>query len=95
MVPRLLQRMYDAIQKNLEDAGCFNQWLLGMALEGKMAQLKQDGTVINAIWDTLIFKKISAKLGGKVKVMVTGSAPIDAEILNKLKCMFSVNIGEG
>lgn len=68
---------------------------MGLALDAKMAALKTDGTVINGFWDGIVFNKMSAVLGGKVKVMVTGSAPIDSEILQKLKCYFSVNIGEG
>lgn len=86
MVPRLLQRMYDVIQKKSEEANCFSQWLLGLALDAKMSGLKTDGTVTNGFWDGIVFNKMAQVLGGNVKIMVTGSAPIDSEILQKLKC---------
>jgi long-chain acyl-CoA synthetase len=43
----------------------------------------------------LVFKKIKAMLGGRVVQMVTGSAPIDQEVLDFLKVAFCCPITEG
>ena len=32
------------------------------------------------IWDKLIFNKIKQAFGGRLRVMITGSAPINAEV---------------
>ena len=34
----------------------------------------------NSIWDWLIFKKIQDGLGGRVRMVLTGSAPISKEV---------------
>ncbi|CAI2172331.1 18908_t:CDS:10 [Funneliformis geosporum] len=41
--------------------------------------------VTNSIWDMLIFNKIKAKFGGKLRVIVTGSGPISQTTLNFLR----------
>lgn len=95
MVPRLLQKLYDAITKKVEDGGCVTQMMFNLALDAKMLFHNQDGTVKNLFWDAIVFKKMIAALGGNVKAMVTGAAPIDGELLKKLKCFFANNIIEG
>ena len=42
-----------------------------------------------------MFNKSKKALGGKVRLMITGSAPISAKILNTLKVLFQCPILEG
>lgn len=35
----------------------------------------------NTFWDKLAFRKLQNMLGGRVKVLVTGAAPISAPVL--------------
>ena len=46
-------------------------------------------------WDRLIFKNSKAALGGRVRFMVTGSAPISTDVLKFLKICFCCPIVEG
>jgi long-chain acyl-CoA synthetase len=48
----------------------------------------------HSIYDAIVFKKIRNILGGKVRLMISGSAPISGEILNFLKVCFSCPIIE-
>jgi len=50
--------------------------------------LKQNGAVTHCVWDKLVFSKVKAMLGGNVKLMITGSAPISGEVLDFLKIAF-------
>lgn len=43
----------------------------------------------------LVFRKVAALLGGRVRVMCCGSAPIAGEVLDFLKICFSCAIMEG
>jgi long-chain acyl-CoA synthetase len=47
------------------------------------------------MYDCLVFKKFRDILGDRVRVMVTGSAPIAKEVLDFLKITFCVPILEG
>lgn len=49
----------------------------------------------HTFYDKLIFNKMTKMLGGKVKVMVTGSAPISPDVINFLKVCFCAPICEG
>lgn len=37
------------------------------------------------MWDALLFGKLQAVLGGKVKIFLTGAAPMSGELQNFLK----------
>ena len=47
------------------------------------------------MYDSLVFSKVAALLGGKVKLMCTGSAPIDKTVLDFIKICFSCPVQEG
>lgn len=49
----------------------------------------------HSVWDPLVFKNLKNLIGGRVRTMVTGSAPISAEVLSFLKVCFSAPIHEG
>jgi len=50
--------------------------LIKKAIEAKMKNLHTVGTVTHALYDRLIFDKVKMMLGGRVRMMGTGSAPI-------------------
>ena len=57
--------------------------------------MSQDGTTTHGCYDKIIFNKASALLGGNVRMMVTGSAPIDKAVLEFLKVVFCCPVLEG
>lgn len=69
--------------------------IINRAVNSKLDNLYHDGSVTHGMYDAILFKKIKVLLGGNVKHMVTGSAPIDENVLNFLKICFCVNIVEG
>ena len=94
-VPRLYNRIYSKIKSNMDAATGCKKWLLDAAVSTKLSNLNADATVRHGCYDALIFGKMSKLLGGKVKVMTTGSAPIDKEVISMLKICFSCPIVEG
>ena len=51
------------------------------------------GEITNSsIWDKLVFKKIQASLGGRVKIVVTGSAPLADNVLDFARCAFGCKV---
>lgn len=71
------------------------QMLFNRAVSGKLRHLNNGCYYTHSLWDSLVFNKIRDLLGGRVKGMVTGSAPISAEVLNFLKVCFCAPIHEG
>ena len=39
----------------------------------------------NSTWDSLVFNKIKMRLGGRIRMMATGAAPMPAHIMDFLK----------
>lgn len=95
-VPRLLTRLYDKIVTQVNSSGGFKKWLFWYAFEQKRKLLIEQG--INSrdtIWDKIVFKKIQKKLGGKIKLMITGAAPIDHEIIDFYRVIFGSQMLSG
>lgn len=65
------------------------------ALDHKFHHLRTGGHLTSWLYDKLIFNTIKGMLGGQVRVMVTGSAPISPDVLELLKICFCSDIVEG
>lgn len=94
-VPRLLNVIYGKINAGFGAATGLKKCLINKALATKTNNFNRNGTVVNGCWDKIIFKKIKAILGGQVKIMVTGSAPISSGTLDFLQIVFCCNICQG
>uniref|UniRef100_A0AAQ4PCY2 Arachidonate--CoA ligase n=1 Tax=Gasterosteus aculeatus aculeatus TaxID=481459 RepID=A0AAQ4PCY2_GASAC len=92
VVPRLLNRVYDKVQSGAQSP--FKKWLLNLAVERKFAEVKAGIIRNNSVWDKLIFNKVQESLGGRVRVMVTGAAPISPAVLNFLRASLGCQIFE-
>ena len=92
-VPRLFNRIYDGVWKKVNSASFLKRAVFKLSLWLKLKGLKNNKFV--SILDSFAFKEIKNGLGGRVKKMTTGSAPIDKEVLNFLMACFSAPILEG
>lgn len=93
-VPRLLNRIYDKVIAGVSSSAV-KKWLFETAMASKEAEVKQGIIRQNSIWDYLIFNKIRKSLGGRVRIIVTGSAPISSKVMMFLRCAMSCNVVEG
>lgn len=94
MVPRLLTKLYAAIKAKLDAATGCKKCLVDMAINSKLKTLRETGVMTHPCYDALIFNKVRSVLGGRVRLIVTGSAPIAPDILEFLKVVFCCNICE-
>ncbi|NXF46779.1 ACSL5 ligase, partial [Oceanites oceanicus] len=92
VVPRLLNRIYDRIQSGAKSP--VKRCLLNFAVIMKMAEIKQGIIRNDSIWDQLIFKKVQETMGGRVRIMVTGAAPISPSVLTFLRAALGCQIFE-
>lgn len=93
-VPRLFNRLYDKVISAINTDGGLKKSLFDAGLAAKKEGLAA-GYYTHAWWDWILFSKIAEKLGGRVRIMVTGSAPISSEVLDFLRICFSCPVIEG
>nr|KAF6321968.1 acyl-CoA synthetase long chain family member 5 [Pipistrellus kuhlii] len=92
VVPRLLNRIYDKVQNSAKTP--LKKFLLKMAISSKFGEVKRGIIRRDSLWDKLIFRKIQENLGGKVRIMVTGAAPISSPVLEFLRAALGCPVFE-
>uniref|UniRef100_A0A7N8Y0S8 Long-chain-fatty-acid--CoA ligase n=1 Tax=Mastacembelus armatus TaxID=205130 RepID=A0A7N8Y0S8_9TELE len=80
VVPRLLNRMYDKV---------------ACVFLRKEAEMMKGTVRRDSIWDRLIFRKVQASLGGRVRLIMTGAAPISPTVLTFLRAAIGCQFYEG
>lgn len=93
-VPRLYNRIYDRILATVKATGGIKEYLFNVAYAAKKGALEK-GKSPSPVWDRLVFNKIKARLGGRVRIMITGASPISPEVLDFLKICFGGRVVEG
>ncbi|CAF0726603.1 unnamed protein product [Adineta steineri] len=94
-VPRLLNRMYDNIQATILQLTPFKRYLFNMALSAKAHEVDQHRIARHMIWDKLLLKRIQQRLGGRIKLIVSGAAPLSPTIHQFLKRVCGAYVVEG
>ena len=84
-VPRLFNRFHDAMKDGLNKLTGFKKTLADKAVAAKLYNLKHHAQYTHSIYDALVFNKTKQALGGKVRYMITGSAPISEQVIDFLK----------
>jgi len=83
----------------VEEAGGIKASLFHRALAAKefyLASGSDASALKHAVWDTLVFKAVKARLGfDRLRLIVTGSAPIAPRVMNFLRAVFGVPVLEG
>jgi long-chain acyl-CoA synthetase len=77
-------------------AGGFKKTLFDAAVTAKTANLLSHGQLHHAIYDRLLFNKITKSLGmDQVRLLVSGSAPLSNKVMLFYRCMLGVPVIEG
>ncbi|XP_073426990.1 long-chain-fatty-acid--CoA ligase 6 isoform X2 [Dendrobates tinctorius] len=93
VVPRLLNRMYDKIFSQANTP--VKRWILEFASRRKEAEVRRGVIRNNSLWDKLLFNKVQASLGGRVRMIVTGAAPASPTVLGFLRAALGCQVYEG
>uniref|UniRef100_A0A9J8CXT6 Arachidonate--CoA ligase n=1 Tax=Cyprinus carpio carpio TaxID=630221 RepID=A0A9J8CXT6_CYPCA len=93
VVPRLLNRMFDKIYGQVNSP--LKRRILEFAFRRKENEMKSGIMRRDSVWDKIIFKKVQASVGGHVRMMITGAAPISAPVLTFLRAALGCHFYEG
>lgn len=94
-VPRLFNRFYDGMMSKVQALQGVKKTLADWAISRKLSKLSKAGDPTHMIYDKLVFNKFKEAIGGNVRFMVTGSAPISKDVINFLKIAFCCPFYEG
>ncbi|TQD97581.1 hypothetical protein C1H46_016841 [Malus baccata] len=83
-VPRLYNRIYAGITNAVKTSGALRERLFNAAYNAKKQALLS-GKTASPMWDRLVFNKIKAKLGGRVRFMASGASPLSPDVMEFLK----------
>jgi long-chain acyl-CoA synthetase len=94
VVPRVLNRVHDKVMAEVNKSKIMKA-IFDAAINYKMYELER-GIVRNTSWaDQIIFKKIRDSFGGRLKLMITGSAPVAEDVLSFTRCTLGCSVIEG
>ncbi|XP_014474921.1 PREDICTED: long-chain-fatty-acid--CoA ligase 5 isoform X2 [Dinoponera quadriceps] len=93
-VPRLLNRIYDKVQAELQSS-FLKRMIFNMGVRAKETEIKKSIVRKNSIWDKIVFKKIQESMGGRLRLMLVGSAPLAGSVLTFTRCAMGCLVVEG
>lgn len=93
-VPRILNRLYDKVMTEV-GASKLKSALFNFALNSKMKGVEAGYVTKSSMWDYIIFKKIQNMLGGNIRVIAVGAAPIKPQILQFFRAALGASVFEG
>ena len=94
-MPRIYKRLYDMIKGKFATQQENKRILCEKALEFKLKKYRETGELLHNIYDDQVFYLAKAFLGGRVRIGLSGGAPIDKHVLEFLRVEFCCPIVEG
>ena len=94
-VPRIYERINLQVKESVSKKGELYKKLFEKALEIKIYNYKKYGKLNHAFFDPIFFNEIRKKFGGKVNYMLSGSAAMKADLIERLTSMVGCPFVQG
>ncbi|MBA0659455.1 hypothetical protein Goklo_011592 [Gossypium klotzschianum] len=98
-VPAILDRVRDGVRKKVDAKGGLSKKLFDLAYSRRLSAI--NGSWFGAwglekyLWDLLVFKKVRAILGGRLRFLLSGGAPLSPDTQRFINICFGTPIGQG
>ncbi|KAL6600323.1 hypothetical protein ACP70R_045123 [Stipagrostis hirtigluma subsp. patula] len=98
-VPAILDRIRDAVFKKVGEKGGLKKKLFDLAYKRNLAAI--EGSWFGSwaperlLWDNLIFAPIRAMLGGRLRFVLCGGAPLSSDTQRFMNICLGVPVGQG
>jgi len=92
-VPAIMDRIRKGVLDRVEGAGFIARNLFAYAYNDKLHKTQKG--IASPIWDSIVFSKPRGMLGGNVRVMLSGGAPLSPETQMFMKVVFSCPVAQG
>ena len=94
-VPRVLSKISDEVSKAVNSRNGVVRYLIQRWIRQKEAALQEETSPSPSLVDSFLYRKFRNFLGGNVKFIVVGGAPLDSKIWYKTKSLFGVPVLQG
>ncbi|CAI9180933.1 unnamed protein product [Rangifer tarandus platyrhynchus] len=92
-VPEIMDRIYKNVMSKVQEMNYIQKTLFKIGYDYKLEQIKKgyDAPLCNLI----LFKKVKALLGGNVRMMLSGGAPLSPQTQRFMNVCFCCPVGQG
>ena len=95
-VPRVLDRLYDGINDQIKQKKKLAQLIFHKAYNAKLKAMQQQGVLVkNPFLDALVFKKLKNAVGGRLRGILSGGAPLRKEVQEFISVCFGCPVVQG
>ncbi|KAH7862682.1 hypothetical protein Vadar_008074 [Vaccinium darrowii] len=96
-VPRVLDRIYTGLQQKLAAGGILKKSMFGFAYSYKLNNMKKGSKHEEAspLCDKIVFSKVKAGLGGNVRIILSGAAPLATHVEAFLRVVACCHVLQG
>ncbi|CAK9143170.1 unnamed protein product [Ilex paraguariensis] len=96
-VPRVLDRIYSGLQQKISLGGFLKQKLFNVAYSSKLRNMRRGRKHHEAspLWDKIIFSKVKQGLGGNVRIILSGAAPLAPHVEGYLRVVACCHVLQG
>ncbi|KAK7282728.1 hypothetical protein RIF29_11731 [Crotalaria pallida] len=98
-VPAILDRVRDGVFKKVNSKGGLSKKLFGIAYKRRLRAM--NGSLFGAcglekaLWNFLVFRKVKAILGGRIRFILCGGAPLSPDSQRFINICLGAPIGQG
>lgn len=98
-VPAILDRVRDGVRKKVDAKGGLSKKLFNFAYNRRLSAI--NGNWLGAwgperiLWDLLVFRKVRAILGGRIRFILSGGAPLSGDTQRFINICLGAPIGQG
>nr|GEU83677.1 long chain acyl-CoA synthetase 4-like [Tanacetum cinerariifolium] len=96
-VPRVLERIYSGLQQKISSGSFLKSKLFNLAYSYKLYNMKGGSKHSEAsiLSDKLVFTKVKQMLGGRVRIILSGAAPLSSHVEGFLKVVACCHVLQG
>ncbi|GAB2293138.1 Long chain acyl-CoA synthetase 4 [Dionaea muscipula] len=96
-VPRVLDRIYSGLQQKLAAGGRLKHAVFNVAYNYKFGNMKKGSKHSDAapIFDKIVFNKVKQGLGGRVRIILSGAAPLPTYVETFLRVVACAHVLQG
>ncbi|KAF8413319.1 hypothetical protein HHK36_001297 [Tetracentron sinense] len=96
-VPRVLDRIYSGLTEKISSGGFLKQTLFNIAYSYKLYNMRKGHKHVEAapICDKIVFSKVKQGLGGNVRLILSGAAPLATHVEAFLRVVACAHVLQG